>query len=163
MRKFTFAGAALALALTLTALVGPVQAAEPPVFTFRIVDEAASLVNPPAGDEVLEVACFFKGCVPERIVVEKAVVMDSNHFKHVGLHNDLSTGGTAIAFAFDDAGKQAFATITERNIGKRIAIVLDGKVLIAPIIREPIVGGEGQIDGGFTPEQARQLLKRLKR
>jgi preprotein translocase subunit SecD len=54
-------------------------------------------------------------------------------------------------------GARRFERITSDNVGKRLAIVLDGTVYSAPVIRERIAGGQAQITGSFTPEEARDL------
>ena len=55
-----------------------------------------------------------------------------------------------------------FGDITQANVGKPFAIVLDGKVLSAPVIREPIIGGAGQISGSFTVQQTTDLAALLR-
>ena len=65
---------------------------------------------------------------------------------------DPRTGEPIVSFRFDGAGARQFAQITSANVGRPFAIVLDGKVLSAPTIREPITGGSGQISGSFTVE-----------
>jgi len=63
---------------------------------------------------------------------------------------------------FDAAGARRFAKLTTEHVNERFAIVLDGKVLSAPNIREPIPGGRGQISGGFTLQQAKDLAVLLR-
>ena len=63
---------------------------------------------------------------------------------------DQRTGEAIVQFRLDTQGGKRFAEITRANVGKPFAIVLDGKVLSAPVIREPITGGAGQISGSFT-------------
>ena len=65
---------------------------------------------------------------------------------------DPRTGEPIVSFRFDGAGARQFAEITSANVGRPFAIVLDGKVLSAPTIREPITGGSGQISGSFSVE-----------
>ncbi|RYE82711.1 MAG: protein translocase subunit SecD, partial [Hyphomicrobiales bacterium] len=67
-----------------------------------------------------------------------------------------------VSFTFDSAGARQFADITRANVGRPFAIVLDGKVLSAPVIREPITGGQGQISGNFTVEQSTVLSALLR-
>lgn len=62
-----------------------------------------------------------------------------------------------INFTLDGEGAQIFANFSGRNVGKRLAIVLDGKVYSAPVIRERIGGGSGQISGNFTLQEANDL------
>lgn len=63
---------------------------------------------------------------------------------------------------FDASGARRFAKLTTEHVNERFAIVLDGKVLSAPTIREPIPGGRGQISGGFTLRQAKDLAVLLR-
>lgn len=62
---------------------------------------------------------------------------------------------------FNDEGKALFALVTRENVGKQLAIFLDGEVLSQPVIREPIEGGTAVISGGFTPDEARELVRNL--
>lgn len=66
-------------------------------------------------------------------------------------------GAPAVDIAFDSRGTRAFAKISTENVGKRFAIVLDGKVFSAPVFREPILGGRAQISGRFTLPEAQDL------
>lgn len=67
------------------------------------------------------------------------------------------TGRPMVTFDFDRQGGAAFAQITAANIGQRFAVVLDGEVLTAPVIQQEIPGGQGQITGDFTLEEAQTL------
>jgi preprotein translocase subunit SecD len=62
-----------------------------------------------------------------------------------------------ITFRFNAEGARRFAQVTQENVGKPFAIVFDNEVLSAPIIREPILGGSGQISGGFTVQDANDM------
>ena len=62
-----------------------------------------------------------------------------------------------VAFSFNKEGSDLFAKMTSENVGSRFAIVLDGSLITAPVIRESITGGSGQISGGFTNETANNL------
>jgi preprotein translocase subunit SecD len=62
-----------------------------------------------------------------------------------------------VSFRFDSTGARIFGRITQENVHKLFAIVLDGKVISAPNIREPILGGSGIISGSFTVESANEL------
>ncbi|HEY9549223.1 MAG TPA: protein translocase subunit SecD, partial [Kiloniellaceae bacterium] len=75
---------------------------------------------------------------------------------------DQRTGQPVVSFRFDAVGAHQFAEITERNVGRPFAIVLDDKVLSAPVIQEPITGGSGQISGGFTIEDTAMLSALLR-
>ncbi|MDR2685941.1 MAG: protein translocase subunit SecD [Rickettsiales bacterium] len=67
-----------------------------------------------------------------------------------------------VTTVFDSAGGRRFARLTTEHVEERFAIVLDGQVLSAPVIREPIVGGRGQISGGFTAAAAKDLAVLLR-
>lgn len=67
-----------------------------------------------------------------------------------------------VSFKFDSAGARRFAEVTRENVGKPFAIVLDNKVISAPVIREPILGGSGIISGGFTVQTASDLALLLR-
>lgn len=71
-------------------------------------------------------------------------------------------GQPVISFRLDNTGGRRFADVTRKNVGKPFAIVLDGQVLSAPVIREPILGGSGQISGGFTVQEASDLALLLR-
>ncbi|MEC9368047.1 MAG: protein translocase subunit SecD, partial [Pseudomonadota bacterium] len=63
---------------------------------------------------------------------------------------------------FDSAGAKRFGRVTQENVGRPFAIILDNKVISAPVIREPILGGTGQISGNFTVQQANDLAVLLR-
>jgi preprotein translocase subunit SecD len=67
-----------------------------------------------------------------------------------------------IIFRFNAAGRDTFAAFTRSNVGQPFAIVVDGRVVATPIIREPILDGQGQIEGGFTSDSAAQLAARIR-
>ena len=75
---------------------------------------------------------------------------------------DQRTGQAIVSFRFDTRGAIKFAEITSANVGQRFAIVLDNKVITAPVIQTPITGGSGQISGSFTAESANDLAVLLR-
>jgi len=70
---------------------------------------------------------------------------------------DQRTNEAIVSFRFNVNGSRRFAAVTQENVGRPFAIVLDNKVISAPVIREPILGGSGQISGSFTPKSANEL------
>ncbi len=70
---------------------------------------------------------------------------------------DPQSGEPVVAFRFNNTGSRKFGDITTANVGKAFAIVLDNKVITAPIIRSPIIGGSGIISGSFTTQSANDL------
>lgn len=75
---------------------------------------------------------------------------------------DPQTGQPTVNFRFDAVGARTFGKITQENVGKPFAIVLDGKVLSAPVIQTPILGGSGVITGNFTMQETATLSALLR-
>jgi SecD/SecF fusion protein len=84
--------------------------------------------------------------------IEDRVALSGERLTDARAGFDQRTNEPIVSFRFDSVGTQRFAEITRQNVGHPFAIVLDGKVLSAPVIREPITGGSGQISGSFTVE-----------
>lgn len=74
---------------------------------------------------------------------------------------DQISSSPVVSIEFSEAGSKKFAEITERNVGKPLAILLDGQVVSAPQVNEAIIGGRAQISGSFTTEVARELAVQL--
>jgi len=74
---------------------------------------------------------------------------------------DPQTSQPQVSLEFDKEGTELFADITQRNVGKRVAIFLDGMIISAPNVNEPILSGRAVIQGDFTIDEARQLAQRL--
>ena len=74
---------------------------------------------------------------------------------------DSSTGQPTVILEFNEEGENIFSAITRENIGKRIAIYLDGLAISAPVVREEIKSGRAQISGNFSPAEARTLVRNL--
>ena len=75
---------------------------------------------------------------------------------------DQTNNQPVVSFRFDHVGATRFAEITRQNVGRPFAILLDDKVLSAPVIQEPITGGSGQISGSFSVEEANTLAALLR-
>jgi protein-export membrane protein SecD len=69
---------------------------------------------------------------------------------------------TIVSFTLNRAASERFGKVTSQNVGKRLAIILDNKIISAPQIREPILGGNGQISGSFTFQSATDLAVLLR-
>lgn len=87
--------------------------------------------------------------------------LTGRYLKKALLEFDQNTREPMVGLQFDDTGSQMFAEITKNNVGKTVAIYLDGSPISAPVVREEIVGGIAQISGNFTPVEAKQLVGRL--
>ena len=94
--------------------------------------------------------------------IEDRVALDGEHLTDARAGFDQRTQEPIVSFRFDSVGSRQFAEITAANVNKPFAIVLDGKVLSAPVIREPITGGSGQISGSFTVEDTVTLSALLR-
>lgn len=75
---------------------------------------------------------------------------------------NFQDANSVVMFRFDSAGGKRFGDITRANVGRPLAIILDGKVISAPVIREPILGGRGSISGDFTVQEATDLALLLR-
>jgi preprotein translocase subunit SecD len=80
----------------------------------------------------------------------------------VGAQPTFQQGQPVVRFRFDSVGAKRFADATKENVGRLFAIVLDDKVISAPVIREPILGGSGVISGSFTVQGAQDLALLLR-
>ena len=75
---------------------------------------------------------------------------------------DNQSNSPMVAFTLDRYGAQKFGKVTTNNIGKRLAIVLDNKIISAPVIREAITGGSGTISGNFSFQEVTDLALLLR-
>lgn len=126
--------------------------------TFRLVDtsvspEQAAQGRPPPDSELLQ--SYNGGGAPT--VVEKRVIVSGEDLIDAQPGFDQRTNEAIVSFRFNVNGSRRFADVTQANVGRPFAIVLDNKVISAPVIREPILGGSGQISGSFTPKSANEL------
>ena len=95
-------------------------------------------------------------------VIERRVRLSGERLTDAQQSFDQISGLPIVTFAFDTRGGQIFADLTRQNVNRPFAIVLDDEVISAPVIRSPILGGRGQIEGGFTIEEAQRLALLLR-
>jgi preprotein translocase subunit SecD len=128
--------------------------------TFRLVDETANptAATPPPGVDFLPM----QDRPGEKVAVRKRVDVDGADLTDARAGTDPQTGEWVVNFAFNSVGARRFADITRANVNRRFAIVLDDKAISAPVIREPITGGRGQISGSFTAASANDLAVLLR-
>ena len=98
----------------------------------------------------------------EIVNVSKRIIVSGENLIDAQPRMDNQTNETVVTFDFDRVGAKRFGRATTKGIGKRLAIVLDGKVISAPVIQEAIVAGSGQISGGFTFQSATDLALLLR-
>lgn len=123
--------------------------------TFRLVDELATnspTASLPPGTERLPSAekdgLFY--VVQKRVMVSGDTLVDSQPTYQNGSE-------PVVSFKFDSVGGKRFGEATRTNVNRLFAIILDNKVISAPVIREPILGGSGVISGHFTTQSAQDL------
>jgi preprotein translocase subunit SecD len=124
--------------------------------TFRLVDETANPASggpPPPGDDFLQM----QDRPGEKIAVRKRIDVDGADLTDARAGTNPDTGDWVVNFTFNSVGARRFADISRANVNHRFAIVLDDKVISAPVIREAITGGRGQISGSFTAQSANDL------
>ena len=121
--------------------------------TFRIVSES----DDSFGSELL----FFEDG-KSQLNVNKRVVMSGDNLTNAKPKFDSRNNETIVTFTLDRVGAKRFGRVTTNNVGKRLAIILDNKIISAPQIREPIIGGNGQISGNFTFQSATDLALLLR-
>src|SRR5579871_1958451 len=128
--------------------------------TFQMVDEDigskgdvpdASTPVPP--DDLLLQDEGQKGAF---IAVKKRVSVDGGMLTH-SQQGYNQNNEPVVEFRLNGVGARRFGQVTSENVGHRFAIVLDNKVISAPVIQTPIIGGQGEITGNFTVESATQL------
>ena len=130
------------------------------VFQMRLVVD-----NPSADSEQLVLRNTNKetGLVAtETLNVEKRVSLDQTALKSADVSKSWG-GCSQIDFSLTSGGTERFAEITGRNTGKRLAIVIDGRLITAPVIQSPIASGKGQITGNFTEQEAKDLAAKINR
>jgi preprotein translocase subunit SecD len=127
--------------------------------TFHMVDDSTSAEEAragrlPPGSMVLPSAENERG-LPSAYVVRKRVEVGGDMLTDA--QATFSEGRPVVSFKFSAAGGKKFGDATKENVGKQLAIVLDDKVISAPRVNEPILGGSGIISGGFSVQQAKDL------
>jgi preprotein translocase subunit SecD/SecD/SecF fusion protein len=127
--------------------------------TFQMVDTSAA-PGPvaPLGDELLPMA----DDPDQKLAVVSDVAVDGADLTNAQASTDQQSGQWEVVFSLNAVGAREFADVTTANVGKPFAIILDGKIIEAPVIREPITGGTGSITGGFTAQRATDLALLLR-
>jgi preprotein translocase subunit SecD len=127
-----------------------------PLFQIRLVAETPTTTSEPmvmllkSGDQTMT----------NTLNVEKAVLMDQKELKSARVSKN-SFGSPIIDITFTKQGAEQFANVTEQNLHKRLAIVLDGHLTSAPTIQSRIPGGKAEISGSFNKEEAVDLANKI--
>ena len=90
-----------------------------------------------------------------------STILTGRYLKKSTLDFNPSTGEPSVLLEFDEEGGRFFAEITRENVGRRVAIFLDGQPISIPVVNEEIASGSAQISGQFTPDEAKALVRRL--
>jgi preprotein translocase subunit SecD len=126
---------------------------------FRLVDTSMSAEDAlqgraPSDDEVLYEK---QGDQKIPILVKRQALVEGADLTDAQASFDQRTSEPIVNFKFNSTGARKFGRATQENVGRPFAIVLDNEIISAPVIREPILGGSGQISGSFTVETANNL------
>lgn len=133
--------------------------------TFQLVDDGWSQINQPdepvpPGDQLVPSAD--PQCSPECVFALRRTILLTGGMIESAFQSFDDEKQPDVMFRLDERGTRLFGEATRANVGKRFAAVLDGKVLVAPVIQSPIPGGEAMIDGRFTVESASDLAVLLR-
>lgn len=147
------------------ALIGRTALLEFKFLNKRVMDDSVALdkalrEGPPAGSEVLWQRVVERETKQERrvpYVVREKTLLTGADLATARVSIDQTTSEPYVSVEFNKVGARVFAELTEQNVGRRLAIILDGKVHSAPVIRERIPSGQAQITGGFTADEATDL------
>jgi SecD/SecF fusion protein len=131
--------------------------------SFHMVDQSMSAQDAlngraPATSEIL----YSKDDPPVPYLVEKRSLVSGEDLVDAQASFNSQNNEPVVTFRFDSKGATRFAQATSENVGRPFAIVLDNDVLSAPVIREPILGGSGQISGSFSVQSANDLAVLLR-
>ena len=149
----------LLMGIALLSLVAAAHVtAAPPIIQFRLVVD-----NPTADSEPMtEAQPDHSPIKPDVLNVQKAVLLDQSDVKNATVYRGGKTGGQTVVYInFTDDGAKRFSEATGQNIGRRLAVVIDGKLCMAPRINSAISGGVAQISGVFTEKEAENLVARI--
>lgn len=137
---------------------------ETPLLEFKLVDDtavAAQAAIEAALPDNVKVRTSEGGREPYTDTGLTGRYLKSAQLQFVGQTNGGLANEPIVSITFNDEGAQLFAEITGDNVGKNLAIFLDGEMISSPRINERIAGGQATISGGFTPDEARSLAENL--
>jgi len=121
---------------------------------FKLVEDNPEIIK--KNTETLDPEHEWKELEERKLLLNKEASLTGKALTDAQVGFD-SLGFSYVLVRFNPEGKKTFARLTEENTGRRLAIILDGKVKSAPVIKEAIVTGEAQITGDFSPSEAKDL------
>lgn len=149
--------------VTFASIIAAVVSAQTfPVFSLRVIDRAATLNTvAPSGDDL--VRAYEPGkAVPPAFLLRRQGTIQGNVVSeaHVTTGPD---GKPMIQFTLTPAARDEFASLSRQNVGRRVAVVVNNSVVASPVIKEPMLGGRGQISGNYTKAEASALASAMTR
>jgi preprotein translocase subunit SecD len=126
---------------------------------FRLVDTSMSAQDAAQGRAPSDTEVLYEKQGDQRVpvLVKKQALVEGADLTDAQASFDQRTAEPIVNFKFNSTGARKFGRATQENVGRPFAIILDNEVISAPVIREPILGGSGQISGNFTVESANNL------
>ena len=128
-------------------------AADSVPFELRAVADAAT-------DETKEYSMPQRNGDSEKILLHSATLLDRTAIKSAAIERE-SNDTIGILITLTESGGKRFGEITTKYAGKRLGIILDGKLHSTPVVRDPILGGSLTLTGNFTKLEATELVKKL--
>lgn len=127
-----------------------------------VTAEEARASRPPAGYRIYEASEDERNSGYSAYVLQETPVVQGDDLVDAQPAFDSQTNAPIITFRFNQSGARKFGNFTKTHVGEPFAIVLDDRVISAPVIREAILGGSGQISGNFSVESANNLAIQLR-
>ena len=126
---------------------------------FHLVDQTASAAEVANGGRAPSGSRLVYSDIEPRVpyLIRKRAIVNGESLVDASIGFDPQTGSPEVQFRFDGAGARKFGDATAKNVGRPFAIVLDNKVISAPVIQTAILGGSGRITGSFTTQEANDL------
>src|SRR3989338_550786 len=124
----------------------------------RLIVELAGVIDPKQAVELIGLTPYLEFGEGDPF---QATPLTGRYLKKAEIAFDNVTNEPIVTIQFNDEGAKLFEEITERNIGKPLAIFLDGQILSAPIVQDKISGGSAQITGRFTRQEAQEIARNL--
>ena len=129
----------------------------PSVFQFRLVLNAPSAKADPM--TIVQQGADAK--TAKTLYVQKKVLLDQTDLKLASVITNQPAGKPWIQITFTYAGAKRFAKVTRQNIGKQLAIIIDGRLYSAPMIKSEIRGGQAEVSGDFSEPEANNLAAKI--
>ncbi len=129
------------------------------VFQMRLVQDSATADTEQM--TILRSLTDVTRTIPETLDVQKKVLLDDTAISSAAVQVQNLSSAPVIEVVFTEKGQKLLADLTRRSIGKRLAMVVDGKLLAAPRIEAEIPGGRALISGRFSPQQATEFATKI--